>query len=212
MNKLISCALIMSFFAVAPLTAHEGHDAALPEGYPVSDQSSLTPKSVTLFGDANPRATISWGNEITWKKWAVSMLVDYRSGGTVANMTENIFDEGHNTYDYDKASPTPGKGLGAYRYDSWAGGANTSAYLVDGSVGKVREVSVSWELPSSLVVLMPGAKSMRASLAGRNLFIISPYHSFDPEVNNGGNQVARFVDLAPYPPSRSFEFKLNVGF
>ncbi len=166
----------------------------------------------TKLGDANPRATISWGNEVTWKKWAVSMLMDYRSGGTVSNMTENLFDEGHNTYDYDRPSPTAGKPLGAYRYDSWAGGANTAAYLVDGSVAKVREVSVSWELPASLVVLMPGAKSMRASLSGRNLFIISPYKSFDPEVNNGGNQVARFVDLAPYPPSRSFEFKLNVGF
>jgi len=53
---------------------------------------------------------------------------------------------------------------------------------------------------------------MRASISGRNLFIISPYNGFDPDVNNGGNQVARFVDLSPFPPSRSFEFKLNVGF
>ncbi len=171
---------------------------------------AVTPN--TKLGDANPRATISWGNEVSWKKWAFSMLVDYRSGGTVSNMTQNLFDEGHNTWDYDKTSPVAGKPLGAYRYDNWSGGANTSAYLVDGSVAKVREISVSVELPARLVTLMPGARTMRASLSGRNLFIISPYASFDPEVNNGGNQVARFVDLAPYPPSRSFEFKLNVGF
>jgi hypothetical protein len=50
------------------------------------------------------------------------------------------------------------------------------------------------------------------SISGRNLFIISGYNGFDPEVNNGGNVVVRFVDLAPYPPSRSFFFTVNLGF
>jgi TonB-linked SusC/RagA family outer membrane protein len=164
------------------------------------------------LGDANPRATISWGNELSWKKWSASILMDYRSGGTVSNMTRNLSDEGHTSWDYDKPSPTAGKPLGAYRYDSWAGGADTRFYLMDGSNAKVREVNVSYEIPASLVSRMPGAKSMRASVSGRNLFIISPYNGMDPDVNNGGNQVARFVDLSPFPPSRSFEFKLNVGF
>ena len=56
------------------------------------------------------------------------------------------------------------------------------------------------------------AKSARLNLSGRNLFIISAYNGFDPEVNNGGNFVARFVDLAPFPPSRSFFFSVDVGF
>ena len=164
------------------------------------------------LGDANPRATVTWGNELSWKKWSASILMDYRSGGTISNMTMNLFDEGHNTWDYDKTSPTAGKPLGAYRYDTWSGGSNTKVYLVDGSVAKVRELNLSYEIPASFVKSMPGAKSMRVSVSGRNLFIISPYNGFDPEVNNGGNQVSRFVDLAPFPPSRSFEFKLNVGF
>jgi hypothetical protein len=53
---------------------------------------------------------------------------------------------------------------------------------------------------------------MRLNLAGRNLFIISGYNGFDPEVNNGGNVVARFVDLAPFPPSRSIFFSVDLGF
>jgi hypothetical protein len=31
-------------------------------------------------------------------------------------------------------------------------------------------------------------------------------------VNNGGNFVARFVDLAPFPPSRSFFLSFDLGF
>jgi hypothetical protein len=35
----------------------------------------------------------------------------------------------------------------------------------------------------------------------------------DPEVSNFGNQQGgRFVDLAPFPPSRSFFFSVDVGF
>ena len=59
---------------------------------------------------------------------------------------------------------------------------------------------------------IPGIQSARVNLAGRNLFIISGYNGFDPEVNNGGNVVARFVDLAPFPPSRSIFFSFDLGF
>ena len=50
------------------------------------------------------------------------------------------------------------------------------------------------------------------SLSARNLFIISGYNGFDPEVNNGGAYVVRFVDLAPFPPTRSFFFSIDLGF
>ena len=35
----------------------------------------------------------------------------------------------------------------------------------------------------------------------------------DPEVSNfGSQQISRFIDLAPYPPSRSFFFTINVSY
>jgi hypothetical protein len=58
-----------------------------------------------------------------------------------------------------------------------------------------------------------GVRNLRVSLSGRNLATWSSYWGSDPEVNNFGNQtVSRFVDLAPYPPSRSFFFSVDVGF
>jgi hypothetical protein len=39
------------------------------------------------------------------------------------------------------------------------------------------------------------------------------YWGVDPEVNNFGTQnVVRFVDLAPYPPSRSYFVGIDFGF
>ena len=50
-------------------------------------------------------------------------------------------------------------------------------------------------------------------LSGRNLAIFSDYWGFDPEFNNFGNSnFNRFIDLAPFPPSRQFFFSVDVGF
>ncbi|MGI8401577.1 MAG: SusC/RagA family TonB-linked outer membrane protein [Gemmatimonadaceae bacterium] len=166
------------------------------------------------LADANPKYVMSFGNDISLKSLDFNVLVDYRRGGTVSNMTLNLYDEGANTWDYDKPSPDTAIGatLGAYRYNLWGGGKNTAAYLVDGSYVKVREVNVSYTLPQGFVSHFRGAQSGKLSLSGRNLFIITPYNGFDPEVNNGGNFVARFVDLAPFPPSRTFYLSLDLGF
>ena len=168
----------------------------------------------TPLADANPKYVMSFGNDLTYKSFNLSALVDYRRGGTISNMTLNLFDEGSNTWDYDEPSPDPtvGATLGEYRYNTWGGGANTAAYLVDGSFTKVREINLSYQLPSRMVSRIRGAQHGKISFSGRNLFIISGYNGFDPEVNNGGNFVARFVDLAPFPPSRSFWLSLDLGF
>jgi hypothetical protein len=128
-------------------------------------------------------------------------------------MTLNLQDEGQTTWDYDKPSPDASVGatLGEYRYNLWGGGANTAAYLVDGSYTKIREVNLTYQLSRDLASRF-GAQSARVSLSGRNLWIISGYNGYDPEVNNGGNFVARFVDLAPYPPSRSIFFSVELGY
>lgn len=166
------------------------------------------------LADANPKYVMSFGNDLSYKSLNFNFLVDYRRGGTISNMTLSLFDEGFNTWDYDKPSPDPAVGatLGAYRYNLWNGGGNTEPYLVDGSFTKVREVNLSYQLPARMVSRIRGAQSGKISLSGRNLFIISGYNGFDPEVNNGGNFVVRFIDLAPFPPSRSFWLSLDLGF
>ena len=166
------------------------------------------------LADANPKYVMSFINDMSYGALDFNFLVDYRRGGTISNMTLNLFDEGANTWDYDKPSPDPtvGATLGEYRYNTWGGGANTAAYLVDGSFTKIREVNLSYQLPARMVSRVRGVQSGKISLSGRNLFIISGYNGFDPEVNNGGNFVARFVDLAPFPPSRSFWLSLDLGF
>ena len=153
---------------------------------------------VVPLADANPYFQMAFGNEFTFHGLALHTLVDWRKGGSVSDLTKQVFDEGGNSWDYDKPSPNPtiGKTLGAYRFNSWQNGNNASTYIQDGSYVKLREVTLTYAIPSRYSQrLLPGSRDARVSFSGRNLYTWTKYWSFDPEVNNFGNQpVVRFVD------------------
>jgi hypothetical protein len=77
---------------------------------------------------------------------------------------------------------------------------------------KLREVTLSYDVPGSTVRGLFGGRSLRVSLSARNLFTSTNYSGLDPEVSNFGNQaIFRNIDVAPFPPSRSFWFTLELG-
>jgi hypothetical protein len=58
-----------------------------------------------------------------------------------------------------------------------------------------------------------GATSARLGIAGRNLVSWQKYTGLDPEVANLGSAAVRNnLDVAPYPPNRSFFITLGLGF
>ncbi|HEY4304570.1 MAG TPA: SusC/RagA family TonB-linked outer membrane protein [Gemmatimonadaceae bacterium] len=170
----------------------------------------------TILADANPNFQMGFGNDFNIFGMTINTLLDWRQGGYVSDMTNNLFDEGGNSWDYDKASPdaSVGKTLGAYRYNTWNGGSNASEYIQSGTYVKLREITISYPIPTKYTQkLLRSAHEARLSVSGRNLYTWTNYWSFDPEVNNFGNQnVVRFVDLAPFPPTRNFLFGIDIGF
>jgi hypothetical protein len=87
-------------------------------------------------------------------------------------------------------------------------------YVEDASFAKLREVTLSYDLPNRYLGRLGGRVSTaQVSLSGRNLLTWTNYTGLDPEVSNFGNQnIARNIDVAPFPPSRSFWFGVQVGF
>jgi hypothetical protein len=71
-----------------------------------------------------------------------------------------------------------------------------------------------YDLPSSVVKRYASRlSSLSVQLQGRNLATWTSYWGADPEFNNFGNtNLNRFIDLAPFPPTRSYWVSFNVGF
>jgi hypothetical protein len=110
--------------------------------------------------------------------------------------------------------PIPDETVGAMRlrlFPAWV----TKIDVEDASYIKLREVNLGVELPKSLIAkVWSGARFVRMSVSGRNLLTWTNYTGADPEVSNNGSRNIRigFDDIAPYPPSRTFWFNIDVGF
>ena len=162
------------------------------------------------LGDANPDFKVGFSNDLTYRNLNLYALLDWQQGGTVDNLTQLLYDLARNTDDCGVM--IEGESACVRRSRLWP--TTTSVYLYDTSFLKLRELRLSMELPSSLTQrLLGNARSARFSLSGRNLFTWTDYPGLDPEVSNYGSQaIARNIDVAPYPPSRSFWFSLDLGF
>ncbi len=159
---------------------------------------------VGQIGDANPDFKVGISNDITIGSFSIFAHADWQKGGDIVNLTQLLYDAGGNSIDFDEA--------GGDRISNFGG--DTKIYVQDASFLKMREVSLAWQLPTSVTSSIWGAlQDARLSLSARNLFTITDYAGTDPEVSNFGNQsVGRNIDVAPFPPSRSFWFSIDVGF
>jgi TonB-linked SusC/RagA family outer membrane protein len=162
-----------------------------------------------VIGDATPDFQMSFSNDLTWKSLSLGFLFDWKQGGDVINLTEFLYDAGQNSVDYLPA----GAERQARRNDPV--NPETKVYVQDGSYLKLREVTLAYNLPDGLAQRLFGANAryVRLSMSGRNLLRFTGYRGLDPEVSNFGNQaIIRNIDVAPFPPSRSFFFGLDLGF
>ena len=79
-------------------------------------------------------------------------------------------------------------------------------YIEDGSYLRIRNVTLGYSLPKSLTSkLKTGA--VRVYATANNLFTITDYSGFDPEIGMDNNG----LDVGRYPQARSFIFGLSVN-
>jgi TonB-dependent starch-binding outer membrane protein SusC len=159
-----------------------------------------------VVGDANPDFQMSFSSDLDFKRLTLGFLWDWKQGGDVVNLTEFLYDAGQNSPDFLEA--------GSDRITAWSSGL-TQVYVQDASYLKLREVSLAYNLPESFTRRLFGgsARYARLSVGGRNLLRFTGYRGLDPEVSNFGNQaIVRNIDVAPFPPNRSFFFSVDLGF
>jgi TonB-linked SusC/RagA family outer membrane protein len=165
-------------------------------------------RHITTYESA-PDFNMGFSNEINLGNVRLYGLLDWRHGGKVANLTNAYFD------------PVTNDNLGFLadtaksHARNIAVNTNGASYLEDAGFVKLREISVSFLLPHHLTqsLFSTLTQDVRLELSGRNLKTWTPYTGYDPEVSNFSNQnIGRFQDVTPYPPSRSFFVSVSANF
>lgn len=97
------------------------------------------------------------------------------------------------------------------------GNSNTvsTRYLEDGDYLRLNSATLSYNVSPALVGLDGSIRALEVTFTGQNLFTITPYSGFDPEVNTGTelDGIQTFgIDRFTYPRARTFKAGLNLTF
>ncbi len=182
----------------------QGPNGTYTVGRDANGQPSGTPL-VKVVGDPNPVHVVAWVNEVSMNKLTFRMQWDGMLGFDVFNFTKRVGDRdlygGLKGYEAELKGEVP-KGTSAALFGI------LGEWIEDGSFIKLREISVSYDLPTKGLL-----RGLRITAAGRNLLSIDDYSGYDPEVNAAGQDNAvRGFDFVEVPIPRMFILGLNANF
>lgn len=199
-------------------------------GYPTVDPVTKN------FGRTQPKHIIGLSLNLNYKNLAFSAVADYRGGnqiwtgnlGTAMDFSGISKRSGQNGrqpfifpnssyFDGTKYVPNTDIYTVSGGYNFWSQAINTSAntnYLVDGSFWKIREVSLSYNLPAKWLGFTKNAiKGVNVALTGRNLFMFLPKTNewTDPEFSNTTGNAQGISGLDNIPPTRIFGISVTAS-
>ena len=194
---------------------------------------------LAILGNIQPDWNMGAATRFSWKGLSLYALVDMQQGGdiysvntkygqatgvyaeTVGNnpkgnpMRDPVADGGGNIYAdavFEDGTPNdvyvPAYRWGRYWYYN---NSPTARYVFDASYVKLRELSLSYSLPASVLGDSP-VRGVDISLVGRNLWIISKnVDHFDPEaiLTSGNNQG---IEQGAYPSVRTIGVNVKLNF
>ena len=89
----------------------------------------------------------------------------------------------------------------------------STRYLKDANYLRLNNLTLGYNLNPQTIGLSKWVKQLRFTATGQNLFVLTPYDGYDPEVNTDRtiNGVSSFgIDYMSYPRARTITFAVNI--
>jgi iron complex outermembrane receptor protein len=91
----------------------------------------------------------------------------------------------------------------------------STRYLEDGDYVRLNSATLSYNVSPELIGLSGAIRNLELTVTGQNLFLITGYSGFDPEVNTGTeiSGIQTFgIDRFTYPSPRTYQVGVNLSF
>lgn len=180
----------------------------------VNNDGIISASDRTYIGDPNPDFTYGLTNTFKWNGLALSVLIQGSYGNDIYNVskmeTQGMYDGKNQTTAVLNRWQVPGQITTVPKagFDM----KNSTYFLEDGSYLRVKDISLSYDIPRNIINKIHLTRLM-PYISATNLFTITGYKGMDPEVNQYGNSGAvQGIDWGTYPMCRSFVFGLKVEF
>ena len=203
----------------------------------VNAQTGLPTADPTIkpFGHTQPNHLLGLNLGVTWKNLTFSAVADYRGGAQIftgnlgngmdfsgiskrsaQNSRQPFIFPNSSYFDGSKYVDNTNIYMISGGYNFWSQSVNTAVntnYLVSGDFWKIREVSISYNLPTKWFGFTKNAiKGVNFTVSGRNLFMFLPKTNewTDPEFSNTTGNAQGVSGLDNTPPTRIFGASLNI--
>ena len=182
----------------------------------LNGDGQITEKDRTIIGNTNPDFTYGFTSNLSWKNFSLSFMLQGSQGNDIFNYNlvdiqmaniGNITEDAYNSRWTSETAATakwPKATAGYTR--TWL---MSDRYVENGSYLKMKYISLSYDFKNPFKFI----DKINISLTANNVFCITKYSWFDPDVNAGGaNAACPGVDSYSYPSARSIALGLNIVF
>lgn len=187
----------------------------------VDGDGDIDPDDRTYIGDPEPDFIYGITNNISFGNFSLDFLFQGVKGGDIWNANNSYLVTPHtrsNKLAVLNDVWTPSNTDAKYpkpNLDNTFGATQNDLFLVeDGSFFRLKKVTLDYNFQS---IPINGIESLRLYFTATNLFTITDYTGFNPDVNvagstDGNGNTQRGVDLGAYPLAKSFIFGFNINF
>ena len=161
-----------------------------------------------LYGSAIPTFTAGLTNNFSYGNINLSIFINGSSGFYIYNNTANAY--------FIKGNLVSGRNVTQEVANSSENPLNSgdvsTRFLEKGDFIRLANVNAGYTFKLGTNSKI---KTLRVSVSGQNLALITGYSGLDPEINTNkarNNVPSRGIDYTSYPNSRTFTLGLNAGF
>jgi TonB-linked SusC/RagA family outer membrane protein len=220
------------------LLATEGVKPGFVKYVDLNGDGKINTNDAQVIGNGTPDFTGGFSNSFTYKGIGLNFTFQFTIGNDVFNGMNRTLESGAQYYNalaitenrwkpdlyyYDPASETKGDlffaGNQSNRYPIAVSGkvvpeTPIDLWIEDGSFLRLADLTLSYDLPKKVLKYVHIA-NMKVFATGSNLFVLTNYSGFDPEVNvssGAGSYLMPGLDYGSYPKARIISCGLNITF
>ena len=182
--------------------------------------SLITLNDRTIIGDPTPDFTLGLTNTFSWRKFELTGLLHGSFGGKIlnvnrirtessprANISRERFLDAWTPENRDAKYPKIGENPNQVGTNNF-----TSNLLEDGDFLRLQTITLSYLVPDRLME-RTGLNGARAYITGTNLFTISDYSGYNPDVSGQSvGNTNRGIDIGAYPLAKGVTFGLSFTY
>ena len=170
----------------------------------------------TYIGDPNPDFTFGLTNDFSYKNFTLSVFFQGSYGNDIYNAsrieTEGMYKDQNQSTAVLNRWRKPGDITDIPRAKQGTDNIKASSrWVEDGSYLRLKTLTLAYNL-SNEELLRYGIRKIQPYFTAQNLWTLTNYKGFDPEVNQGLSGPTMGIDWGTYPQTKTFIFGLNIDF